>query len=36
MVKAGFCGKKSGAGFYRYDEKGNKLGPNPVFSKGVL
>jgi 3-hydroxybutyryl-CoA dehydrogenase len=36
MVKAGFCGKKSGAGFYRYDEQGNKLGPNPVFTKGIL
>lgn len=33
MVQAGFCGKKSGAGFYLYDEKGNKLGPNPVLSQ---
>ena len=31
MVQAGFCGKKSGAGFYLYDEKGNKLGPNPAL-----
>ena len=31
MVQAGFCGKKSGAGFYLYDEKGNRLGPNPVL-----
>ena len=31
MVQAGFCGKKSGVGFYLYDEKGNKLGPNPVL-----
>lgn len=31
MVEAGFCGKKSGAGFYLYDEQGNKLGPNPVL-----
>lgn len=31
MVKAGFCGKKSGAGFYIYDENGNKIGPNPVL-----
>lgn len=31
MVQAGFCGKKSGAGFYLYDERGNKLGPNPAL-----
>ena len=31
MVQAGFCGKKSGAGFYLYDETGNRLGPNPVL-----
>lgn len=31
MVQAGFCGKKSGAGFYLYDEKGSRLGPNPVL-----
>ena len=31
MVQAGVCGKKAGAGFSRYDEKGNKLGPNPAL-----
>lgn len=31
MVQAGFCGKKSGAGFYLYDAEGKKIGPNPVL-----
>jgi len=31
MVRAGFCGKKAGAGFYLYDEKGERIGPNPVL-----
>ena len=28
MVKSGMLGKKSGQGFYKYDEKGNKIGSN--------
>ena len=32
MVSAGYLGRKSGAGFYVYDE-GKKIGVNPVLSK---
>lgn len=28
MVKSGMLGKKSGQGFYKYDDKGNKIGSN--------
>lgn len=31
MIAAGFCGRKAGAGFYLYNEKGEKLGPNPAL-----
>lgn len=31
MVRAGYLGKKSGKGFYIYDEKGKKCGINPIF-----
>lgn len=33
MIDAGFLGKKTGVGFYVYDEKGNMTGVNPVFQK---
>ena len=32
MVSAGYLGRKSGAGFYVYDE-GKKVGVNPVLVK---
>jgi 3-hydroxybutyryl-CoA dehydrogenase len=31
MIKAGYVGKKAGAGFYLYDAAGNQTGINPVF-----
>lgn len=32
MVKAGLLGKKSGKGFYCYDENGKNFGVNPIFN----
>ena len=32
MVTAGYLGRKSGAGFYLY-ENGKKLGVNPVLTR---
>ena len=33
MVKAGMLGRKTGRGFYIYDEHGVKIGPNPIFAQ---
>jgi len=33
MIDSGFLGKKTGIGFYVYDEKGKITGVNPVFQK---
>ncbi|QDR80273.1 3-hydroxybutyryl-CoA dehydrogenase [Sporomusa termitida] len=33
MVKAGYLGRKSGAGFYLYEAGGKKLGVNPVLNQ---
>jgi 3-hydroxybutyryl-CoA dehydrogenase len=33
MIRAGYLGKKSGAGFYLYDGEGRKQEINPVFCK---
>lgn len=33
MIESGFLGKKTGIGFYVYDEQGKITGVNPVFKK---
>ena len=30
-IKAGHLGRKVGVGWYRYDEKGNKIGPAEIW-----
>lgn len=34
MVRAGYLGVKSGEGFFKYDEEGNRLGESDIVKKG--
>lgn len=34
MVRAGYLGVKSGEGFFKYDEEGNRLGESDIIKKG--
>ncbi len=34
MVRAGYLGIKSGEGFFKYDEEGNRLGESDIVKKG--
>jgi 3-hydroxybutyryl-CoA dehydrogenase len=33
LVRAGHLGKKTGQGFFRYDEEGNKIGEADLFPR---